>query len=405
MDRPDRDPSTPRARARHGLAIGLAALAFLVLALLAISASAIVHLATPLGREAARDGFVAYLSSRIRGTAHVDEMTHLDFDGMEVRNFWVTAPNGERVIQVDRMAGRFDFGEVFKTGYIQMIDSVFDVGTVRITEGPGGQVNLVHAMEVPDDRWVIPVQLRDIRLIDQTMIVSLPGKPAVTMREVHGLADLHVGHRFLWRMDQNRGWVDLPLGIEGGFRHMSGRLQSDNVRPLIVQMLLDLELAEPGARLDYTVPALAGREGEPYFELSAPYDIGVSDAEDDCAEGDEEECEEREESAKPEGETEEEEERRDDEAERLEEARERVAEAREQRAQEREQREERAREATEQRREERREVREQREERARELSEQREEQRREAREQREERARELAEQRREQGADRERQGD
>ena len=286
--RPLAPRSVRRARAGAGRRV-LAGVGLVLLAIAALTASAIVHLATDLGREAARDGMVAFLSSRIRGTVHVGEITHLDFERLAMTDFRIDAPDGETVITTDRMAGLFRWGELFDTGTMQLAPTYFDRAEIWLTPGPGGQVNLVHAMEVPDGRWMPPFEMNDIQLIDNILHIELPGKPPVTMRAVNGLADLHVGHQFLWRMDQNRGYTDLSP-LEVGFRHMSGRLQSDHAHPLVVQMVLDAEIAEPGARFDYHVPALGGGEGRPYFDLDVPVDIGVSDARDDCAEGDEEHC-------------------------------------------------------------------------------------------------------------------
>lgn len=275
-----------RARARRALSVVLVA----ALATLALLASALVHLATPLGREAARDLLVALLSRSIRGTAHVGEITTLDLDRIDLTDFRVDGPDGETVIATARMGGELGWSELLDTGTIEIAPSYFDRAEIWLrASGPDGQVGLVHAMEVPDDRWTIPVALRDIRLIDNVIHIDLPGKPGVTLRGVHGLADLRVDHEFVWRMDRNRGYADIPL-FELGFRHMSGRLRSDHAHPLRVQMLLDLELAEPGARFDYRVPALAGERGEPYFDLDVPVDLGISEARDDCAEGDREHC-------------------------------------------------------------------------------------------------------------------
>lgn len=279
----------PPARARIGPRI-LAGTGLLLLSLIALAGSALLHLATPLGREAARDAMEAHLSSRIRGTVYVGELTHLDLATMAMKDFRIYTPDGELVIRAERMGGMFDWSELFEHRVVQLAPCYFDRAEVWLTpRGPQGQVSLVDAMEVPDGTWMIPLELNDIELIDSVMHVSLPGKPPVTMRDVDGLADLHVGHRFTWRMDESRGHADLGP-IEAGFRHMRGRLTSDNAHPLIVAMLLDAEIAEPGARLDYHVPALAGEQGEPHFGIDLSVDLGVSDDRDDCAEDDEEHC-------------------------------------------------------------------------------------------------------------------
>lgn len=266
------------------------ALALAIGTVFALGASLAVHIRTALGREAARDAMVGYLSGRIRGTASIGELTHFGLDGIDMRDFRVVAPNGETVIRTERMGGLFEWSALFDTGTLMLAPTYFDRSEIWLTpRGAQGQVNLVYAMEVPDGRWHLPFEMNDIELIDNVLHIELPGKPAVTMRDVDGLADLHVGHEFVWRMDRNRGYADLSP-IEAGFRHMRGRLRSDHEHPLVVSMLLDTEIAEPGVRFDYRVPALVGRAGEPYFELDLGVDLGVSDARDDCAEGDREHC-------------------------------------------------------------------------------------------------------------------
>jgi hypothetical protein len=262
------------------------ALAFVAISLAALSVSALVHLATPLGRRAARDGFVAFLSSRIRGTVEVGELTNLEFDRVDLTDFRAYAPNGEMVIRTERMGGHVRWGELFSRGTIEIAPSYFDRAEIWLRpHGPQGQVSLVYAMEVPDGVATIPLELNDIELVDNILHAELPGAPPVVMRNVDGLADLHIGHQFTWRLDENRGYADLEP-IHAGFRHMSGRLTSDNARPLVVQMMVDVEAAEPGARLAYEVPALAGRDGQPHMSLQFPVDLGVSGARDDCSERD-----------------------------------------------------------------------------------------------------------------------
>lgn len=262
---------------------------FGLLALVALLVSVRIHLATDLGREAARDGMAAFLSSRIRGTVHIGEITRLDPTTLTLSDFRITAPDGETVIRTEHMGGFFQWGALVEHGVLKLAPCYFDRAEIWLSaRGPDRQVNLVHAMEVPDGRWTIPLEMNDIELVENVLHIDLPGKPPVTMRDVNGFADLHVGHLFEWRMDRNRGYADLAP-IKAGFRHMSGRLRSDHAHPLVVQMLLDLEIAEPGAKLDYHVPALVGERGRAYFEHSE-VDLGISDARDDCAEGDEDAC-------------------------------------------------------------------------------------------------------------------
>ncbi|MGE0789441.1 MAG: hypothetical protein AB7S26_27450 [Sandaracinaceae bacterium] len=268
-----------------GATIGIAAAAIVAFAL-----AALIHLGTPLGRDAARDAFVAYLGSRVRGDVSVERFTELSFARVEMTDFRVDAPNGETVIATARMGGNIVWSAPFSRGVLELRPCVFDRSRVRLTRGPNGQINLVHAMEIPDDRWTpIPIEMNQIHLIENVIMVDLPGKPSLTMRGVHGLANLHVGHRFEWQLADNRGTTHLgPL--QGGFRWMSGRVRSDHASPLRAELLMDLEIAEPGVGLEYRVPALAGESGDPHFGVELGRDLHVSDARDDCAEGDLEEC-------------------------------------------------------------------------------------------------------------------
>jgi hypothetical protein len=130
-----------------------------------------------------------------------------------------------------------------------------------VSRGPDDQINLVYTMEVPDDRFMIPVQIRDIRLLHQTMVFHLPPIPvSVEMANVYGLVDMELGHQFVARMDQVHGYVNIPV-VHIGFMGLNGRILSDDARPLIVRMQMDLEVADPSMRITYSAPGAIGREG------------------------------------------------------------------------------------------------------------------------------------------------
>jgi len=228
---------------------------------LAITLSAFLHLATAPGRAAATDLAEVILNSRIHGTSHIGAITRLDFDGVEMHDLIVNAPDGEQVISADRMTAEFAFIESFRRGAIVLTPCELEGGTMRLTRGPDDQIALVHTLEVPEDRFMIPVQIRDIRLLHQTIVFRLPPVPlTVEMSDVHGLVDMELGHRFSARLDQVRGYVNFPV-VHIGFRNLSGRIRSDDARPLLVRMQLDLEVADPSMEIAYAAPGAIGREG------------------------------------------------------------------------------------------------------------------------------------------------
>jgi hypothetical protein len=255
----------------------LRVLGWMSIALLTLVVSAILHLATPLGRAAAADGLAKVLTSRVRGTAHVGEVTRLDFDGIEMRDFTVTSPTGERVLAAERMETEFAFGESLRRGAIVLTPCELEGGEMRITHGPRDQIDLIYSMEVPDDRFTVPVEIRDIRLIRQTMIMGLPGLPGrIEMKNVHGLADMKLGHQFSARMDQVRGIVNVPI-VDVGFERLNGRLRSDDRIPMVVRMVLDLDVAEPSMEIRYAAPRAIGEQGEPGLGIELGVDVPEAD--------------------------------------------------------------------------------------------------------------------------------
>lgn len=234
--------------------------------------SGLIHLSTPVGHAAAADALSTLLSSRIRGTAQIDEITHLGLD-IEMRGFRVTAPSGTRVISVDRMSTTFRPIESLERGAIVLFPCDLEGGGMRISRGPGDQIDLVHAMEVPADRWMPDVQIRDIRLLHQTMTFALPGVPGeVELANVYGLADMTLGHRFACRMDRVNGYVNVPI-VHLGFRQLNGRIRSDDATPLVVRMILDLEVVEPSMEIRYRAPQVVGRRGAGSMSIELGVDV------------------------------------------------------------------------------------------------------------------------------------
>lgn len=255
------------------------------LALLSIPAcllSLVLHTNTNIGRRAAEHAFEWIGSETSRGTVRIGRVRSLPPDRLSLLDYSVTATDGEVVIRADEIGGWLD-PSGFLDGQVRFDPSWFVRTHIRLTPGPRGQVNLVHASEVPEGVTAMPVVYSNIRLIDNTIFIDLPGKPAVTMRHVYGFSDLHVGHFWQWRLDGNRGEVDLRPFTHPGFREMRGRLRSDHAHPLVVRLVLDLEVAEPVLALDYYVPELTGAEGEPHFDLDLGEDLeghGVDETEE-----------------------------------------------------------------------------------------------------------------------------
>ena len=77
------------------------------------------------------------------------------------------------------------------------------------------------------------------------------------------------------------------IGIgETEFSNMHGRLKSDHARPLLVEMTVDLSVAEPVVKLAYRVPSLSGGEGAPNLNLDLPDGIFAGGDRDVDDEGD-----------------------------------------------------------------------------------------------------------------------
>jgi hypothetical protein len=259
-----------RQRRRWSVRIAVAA-ALTLVTIAALGVSVVLHAQTSIGHAAA-EHFMEWTGSEAsRGTVRIGRVRSIPPGDLSLLDYRVIAPNGEVVIASDEIGGRFDPSGLLD-GQVRFRPSWFVRSRIRLTPGPRGQINLVHASEVPEDRTTMPLVFQDIRLIDNTIYLALPGKPAVTMRHVYGLADVHIGHFWQWRMDNNRGEVDLRPFAHPGFRQMSGRVRSDHAHPLVVRLVLDLEVAEPVLAMDYYVPRMAGEEGSPHFDL----DLGES---------------------------------------------------------------------------------------------------------------------------------
>jgi hypothetical protein len=267
--------SPPRARSSATAGVRVRnAILWALLASVALTLAVFLHLSTALGRQAMADTMGPMLSSRIRGTARVGSVTRLDFDGIEMRDFTVTSPGGERVIAANRVETSFAYATSLEEGMVVMAPSVMEGGEMRITRGPEDQIDLVYAMEVPDDRFMPEVAIRDIRMQAMTMVFALPGVPGeVEMANVYGLCDMTLGHRFYARMDRVNGYVNIPV-VHVGFNRLNGRITSDHATPLVVRMALDLEVAEPTMEIRYHAPAtVAGGNGDGHLSIGLGADV------------------------------------------------------------------------------------------------------------------------------------
>lgn len=264
---------TPHARNRHRGRRVLEALAWTAVALALLTASALVHLASRVGRAACADALAVLLTSRVLGASHIGAVTRLDFDGIEMRDVLVTAPDGEPVASMDRVSGDFAFGESLSRRAFVLTGCEMDGGEVRITRGPTDQINLIRALEVPDDRWTLPVEMRDIRLLDLTTLMSLPGLPGeMDVADVYGLADLTIGHVFSLRLDRVHGYASFPIA-DVGFDSLNGRLRGHDLQPLVLRMILDLEVADPAMEVRYLAPRAIGRDGEGHARIEIGADV------------------------------------------------------------------------------------------------------------------------------------
>jgi hypothetical protein len=262
LDEPAKPPRVVRVPPRPSRARRfLRALRWVALALVLLTAGVFLFLATPPGRSAATAIAQGVMNSRIRGTSHIGSITRLDFDGVEMHDIAVDTPTGERVIAADRMTAEFAFIESVRRGALVMTPVTLEGGTMRVTHGPHDQIALVDALTVPPDRFMVEVQLRDIRMLHQRVVFQLPPIPfAVELDNVHGLTDMSMSHEFHARMDRVSGFVNFPV-LHIGFRDLSGRIESGDRRPLRIAMVLELEVADPAMRIVYTAPGAIGRDG------------------------------------------------------------------------------------------------------------------------------------------------
>lgn len=238
-----------------------------------IAASVLLHLSTTLGRAAAADLTAEVVNSRIRGTLHVGSITRLDFGGVEMRDVHIASPAGEEVMSADRMSARFAFGQSIRRRALVLSGCEMEGGGMHITRGPRGQIALVDALEVPADRFTIPVEFPDVRLIGQTFHMALPGLPLeLEMRDVGGPIDLTLGHSFSTQMHRLRGFVNFPV-VHIGFSRLSGRMRSGSAQPLVARLVLDLEVADPGMEMTYSAPGAVGAAGDPHASLALASDV------------------------------------------------------------------------------------------------------------------------------------
>lgn len=209
-----------RVRERWARRVGRWASRALVLGI-AVVALLVAVADTAAGRRVAERAFEWTGSVTSRGTVRIGRIEALPPGPLVLTDYEIIAPNGERVLRADRMSGHLDWTG-FLEGRVRFRPCRFEGTEIHLTPGgPGGQVNLVYASEVPDGRFTVPLVWQDIELVDNVIHVRLPPKPPLVMRNVHGQADLHIAHRWTWTLRRNHGVIDLPL-VEPGFREMNG---------------------------------------------------------------------------------------------------------------------------------------------------------------------------------------
>lgn len=250
-----------------------------VVASLALTASALAHLSTGLGRAAAADLTEQAIDARIGGSVRIGAMTRLGLRGAELRDVRVLGPSGEPVLWADRMTVELALGASLTRGALVLGPCEIDGGEMRFTRGHHDQLALVDALEVRGDRATFPVELRHVRIHHQTIRIDLPGLPAITMRDVGGVLDVWIAHRFVAEMHRLAGHVSFPI-VDVGFDRLSGHIRGRSAHPMVVSMVLDLEIADPSMTFRYTAPHVVGHEGDARasIELGAdvPDDSGVA---------------------------------------------------------------------------------------------------------------------------------
>jgi hypothetical protein len=274
----------------------LRALGWVLLALFAFVAAvpwAIAFAQTQVARNAMRPMLEDFASSRLRGTVTIEELVSVPPGSFMVRGLAVHAWSGRRVVWFPEVrCDEVRVGRLLR-GELRLEPCEIPDAVLRLEEGPRQQVELVHACEVPDDRWVLPIVLGGIRVTNHTIHIDLPGKPSVEMSSVDGGARLTLGHEFEYRLENQRGDIEVLGGLDvADFSQLRGRLRSDHLRPLRVLGRLDVAIAEPEFRMTYYVPAVGGRRGEARMDLDWPEE---DEDPEEQAEDEEEEAEEEEE--------------------------------------------------------------------------------------------------------------
>jgi hypothetical protein len=305
--------------------------AVLVASAIALAASVLLHLETKVGLRGVGDFMGWFVSNTSRGQASFGEVVSLPPGQLVLRDVTIRTAEGRTVLEMEQMSGYLAWGALLG-GVARIEDGRVEGIVVQIDEGPSGQVAFIHAIEVPEDRFALPVELEDLEMTRSVAHVDLPGKPAITMRQIAGVNDIEVGHRFHARVDRMSGDVDLPV-IDIAVSKINGRMQSDHRLPLVFRGEVDLEIVEPGFSVEYRAPGVVGEEGDPHLDLDFPAEVfpGLGEDEAEAREG----REERQEEAR-EGREERQEEAREGREERQEEAQER-RQAREEEEQERRQ--------------------------------------------------------------------
>lgn len=205
-----------------------------------------------------------------RGTIQVGELADVGFERWLFRDYRVLDQAGREVLLVPEMEANWDASALLTEGKLVFRRAWFRNARIQLLKDEeGGQISLASALEVPKGKLWIPIEMKDVRLENNVFQLDLPGKPAMKLTNVHGLADLHMAEEFRWRMDRLKGTIESSV-IDIGFRNMRGRLKTDNPRPLLVDLDIDVAIAEPHIRIEYHLPSVDGKSGKPRLDFDLP---------------------------------------------------------------------------------------------------------------------------------------
>lgn len=247
--------------------------AWIALAVVALGSSAALHyFHHDTGGAAARALMLGYSNAVLKGRMQVDDITRVDHDRLVVRGYRLYAPNGDLVVRAPEIELDPDWS-AFLRGEIAYERGVYRNAEIWIRDGHRGMPTIATASELGDDVTAFPIVMRNLRLVDNVIHIDLPGKPAIDILDVQGLAHQRLGRTYTWELVDTRGLVDAP-GPNYQARGIHGRLTSDTHVPILLDMRVDLAIAEPRLRITYTIPP---RSEEPHLSM----DFGDPEAEED----------------------------------------------------------------------------------------------------------------------------